>query len=232
MQDPQSVDTFNATAGGLGYYAQHGFHAETIDAELSRCVTLCGCQQMQVSLGFRYAELDRFSSLQVNQLVSNDFYSGAAFSQIKFAGPGITASATGQIPWGCSDGFHLFYTLRASMLWDDHTTNIAETSAEYRSLLTSAKSYDGAAASSAAELFISEAQIGGEWNYALKCIPATVVFRAAFEYQYWAATNTGTAKTFSFAGPLSGTPMGLATARSGNAFVDLIGFNVGAGLTW
>ena len=87
-------------------------------------------------------------------------------------------------------------------------------------------------ADSNANLFIGELQVGGQWNLALKCVPANAFVRVAFEYQYWCTSNGGYAAAYSYAGPVGG-PVGFAAGESnGNTHVNMVGFNIGTGLTW
>ena len=87
-------------------------------------------------------------------------------------------------------------------------------------------------ADSNASLFIGELQVGGQWNLALKCVPANAFVRVAFEYQYWCVSNGGYAAALSFAGPTGG-PVGFAAGESsGDTHVNMVGFNIGTGLTW
>ena len=48
-------------------------------------------------------------------------------------------------------------------------------------------------------LFIGEIQLGLEWDYALRCLPANAFFRAALEYQRWTG-GQGYSAANSFAG--------------------------------
>jgi hypothetical protein len=91
---------------------------------------------------------------------------------------------------------------------------------------------DSAIASSDASLFIGEIQVGGQWNLPLKCVPANAFVRLAFEYQYWGTSNGGYATCFSAAGPLGGTGAIANGASSGDTHIQMVGFNIGTGLTW
>jgi hypothetical protein len=54
----------------------------------------------------------------------------------------------------------------------------------------------------------------------------------AFEYQYWATNSGGGINDFAAAGTAGGPAVLAYGNSSGNTHVDLIGFNIGAGLTW
>ncbi len=235
MEEPQAVNNLDPVVG-TGLFAQSNFKAETIDLELTRMLCI-GESQAQFSVGLRYAQLEQSASVSANEILNygignNDFYSGSVLSGVKFSGTGITTALTGLRPIGCGN-FNLFYSLRASLLWDNNASNFVQTRADFQSTNgpTWSKAYNAAYASGTSDMFIGELQIGGQWNYALKCVPADAFIRVAFEYQYWAANNMGDARAFSFAGPIEG-PLGVATGRSSDAFVNLVGFNVGTGITW
>ena len=60
-------------------------------------------------------------------------------------------------------------------------------------------------------------------------MPAIAFVRFAFEYQYWATTNG----TDAVANIPTGVPGLFANSTaSGNTHIDMVGFNIGAGLTW
>ncbi|MEI8375093.1 MAG: hypothetical protein WCJ35_19910 [Planctomycetota bacterium] len=235
MDESQTVNHLDPVVG-TGLFAQSNFKAETIDLELTRLLCI-GESQAQFSVGLRYAQLEQSAGLSANKILNygindNDFYSGSVLSGARFSGTGITSALTGLRPIGCGN-FNLFYSLRASLLWDGNASNFVQTRADYQNTTGPnwSKAYNAAYANGASDMFIGELQIGGQWNYALECIPANAFIRVAFEYQYWATKNMGDARAFSFAGALDG-PVGVATGRSGDVFVNLVGFNVGTGITW
>ncbi len=214
---------------GTGSFAQSNFMGETLDLELTRLVDFCD-SLVQLTFGVRYAQLQQSAGVNANQIINGEFYSGSVLSNVGFSGAGITSSVSGLRPIGCSN-FNIFYSFRASVMWDNCASNSVQTWADFESPVNGwAKAYDGAFAGSDGTLFIGEVQLGGQWNYALKCIPANAFLRVAFEYQYWAATNMGCTSALSAA---SGPALaGVASGRSGEAFVDLVGFNIGTGITW
>lgn len=211
------------------------FKAETADLEITRpfCV---GATDLTFSMGFRYAELCQGNAFSAANVVGDAEYRGVGISRYKFAGPGMTMALTGTRPIGCRN-FNLFFSGRASVVWDDDAVSAAEARASYITDSYYADSIHSAIGSAAGNMFIGEIQVGGQWNYALKCLPAEAFLRVAFEYQHWDANNTGDATAYSYAGagsgvfPTSGT-FAVTRANSGPASVDLLGFNVGTGFMW
>ena len=66
----------------------------------------------------------------------------------------------------------------------------------------------------------------------MNCLPANAFVRVAFEYQYWGVANGGSASAYSYAGP-STDAVGFASATAnGTTHVNMVGFNIGTGLTW
>ena len=217
---------------GLDGADQQGlFQAETLDLEATR-LFCWGDTQMQWAFGVRYGEFQQASALTAYELCGSDQYAGFASSRLAFGGVGLTSSLTGVRPIGCGN-FNLFYSLRASLLWDTNTTTSVNTLAMYQAGDGGwADEFNGANAGTKGNLFIGEIEVGGQWNYALKCIPANAFIRAAFEYQYWGVTSDSCAAAFSGAGSLDGT-LGVASAISGGCgHTNLLGFAVGAGITY
>ena len=116
-------------------------------------------------------------------------------------------------------------------MFDPHQTDYVATRADYVNV-ANGHAFNDAVADSNANLFIGELQVGGQWNLALKCVPANAFVRVAFEYQYWCTSNGGFAGAYSYAGPTGG-PVGFAAGQAnGDTHVNLVGFNIGTGLTW
>ena len=131
MEEPQTVNNLDPVVG-TGLFAQSNFKAETIDLELTRLLCI-GENQAQFSVGLRYAQLEQSAGLSANAIVNNDFYSGSVLSRARFSGTGITTALTGLRPIGCSN-FNIFYSLRASLLWDDNASSCVQTRADFQSL--------------------------------------------------------------------------------------------------
>ncbi len=193
---------------GAGYYSQTQFAAETFDLEVTRLFTY-GCTNFQWAGGVRYGQFHQGVELAAAE--SDPPYAGFAASQLNFDGVGLTTALTGIRPVGCGN-FNLFYSLRLSWLWDNNASGYAIDG-----------DLDPSTDKSDASLFIGEIEAGGQWNMALKCIPANAFIRASFEYQYWNVTDRD------FYGPRS-VPEGMTDTGKGH--VNLVGFGIGAGITY
>ena len=77
-------------------------------------------------------------------------------------------------------------------------------------------------------MFIGEAQVGLEWDYALQQMPANACIRIGFEFQNWTTSGNVNGTPDSYAGAIGGLTID-AAGRVGNASTDLVGFNIGAG---
>ena len=101
-----------------------------------------------------------------------------------------------------------------------------------------AGSVNGASTAVDDNLFIGEIQLGLEWDYALRCMPANAFCRVALEYQRWTG-GQGFSAANSFAGvdvevngnPVAGS-LGDALAIADAPELDLVGLAVSTGLTW
>jgi hypothetical protein len=214
MQEPTEVTNLDAV-NWSGADQQACFRAETLDLEATR-LFCWGETQMQWAIGLRYGDAN---------------YAGLVNARNAFGGMGLTTALTGVRPIGCSN-FSLFYSARASLLWDSCATTSVQALAMYEGDDGWANAVNGASVGTKGNLFIGEIEVGGQWNYALKCIPANAFIRAAFEYQYWGVTSDSCVAAFSAAGSLDGT-LGTATAiAGGDAHTSLVGFSVGAGITY
>jgi hypothetical protein len=227
MQDPVCCTQINPL-DGTGFIADQGFRAETFDLEVTKQLCI-GDTELVFAAGARYGQFDQSSGLQVNHLVGSDLYLGDVLVNRKFSGAGLTSAVTGVRPIGCCDScFKLFYSARASLLFDGCATNRVDAYAIYEGTEAYNKGIEG----SSENLFIGELEIGGQWDIPLKCIPANAYVRGAFEYQYWCTGNSGATGAISYAGNVLG-PVGWATGASGgNSHVSLVGFMVGTGVTW
>ena len=208
-----------------------GFRAETVDLEATR-LFCWGESQMQWAFGIRYGQFDETAALAAYETSGGDQYIGYANARNAFGGVGLTTALTGVRPIGCGN-FSLFYAVRASLLWDPHATNSIHTLTTYEPAVGPWVNVPiGGADEGPGTLFIGEVQGGGQWSYQLKCRPACAFVRTAFEYQYWAVTSEGASEPGSSkgvsAGPLKPAPL----STGGNAHTHLIGFNVGAGISY
>jgi hypothetical protein len=229
-----------ATGTGNGSFGDAEFGAQTADLEVTRLLDGNCCDHMyRVSFGVRYAELSEAGSVDLTQVVPTPFQSlaGSVIAQHDFSGVGPTVGFQGFRRVNCSN-FYLFYDLRASALFENNATEYVGTRAQSVVPLAGGGyglGYDFTqvtATASNANLFIGELQLGGQWDVPLKCVPANAFFRFAFEYQYWTTGNAGGVTDFAAAGQVNGPAVVAQGTSNGNTHVDLVGFNLGAGLTW
>jgi hypothetical protein len=220
-----------ATIAGCETTFPSCLRAKTADLEVTR-LFCTGNTTLRASVGCRYAEFDEASGVSFEDYSLSQYYRGEVLSRHEFSGAGVTAGLVGLRPVGDSC-FNLFFSGRVSVLWDNNALNSVSTRAGYLGEYTNAYSANDAISNtSASNLFIGELQVGGQWNVPLKCIPANAFFRVGFEYQYWGFGADGGAAAFSAAGPLSGPSIIACGESHGNSHVDMVGFNIGAGLTW
>ena len=130
MDDP--VSNFGTSLlDGTGAIAEVGFRAEMFDLEITRRFCL-GDTQMQLAGGVCYGQLDQSSYLSANDFYGGGLYSGSVLSYRNFSGAGLTTALSGVRPIGCCESnLKLFYSARASILWDNHTTAAVDTWASY-----------------------------------------------------------------------------------------------------
>jgi hypothetical protein len=80
------------------------------------------------------------------------------------------------------------------------------------------------------DLYMFETQLGIEWNYGLRCLPANYFFRTAYEYQDWNIVGPPTG------GAGFGGTIGELTTNSfssaGLGDMQLHGIAFATGLTW
>ena len=131
MDDPVNSTDINPLNYGTGAIADAGFRAEMFDLEITRRFCI-GDTQMQFAAGACYGQLDQSSYLSANELYGGGLYSGSVLSFRNFSGAGLTSALAGVRPIGCCDsGLKLFYSARASILWDNCTTAGVDTWASY-----------------------------------------------------------------------------------------------------
>ena len=230
-----------------GYYPEQSFDSNSIfeayytDIELTRNFCVHGCKS-QLSFGARYALIEHNESIYARSdiwdnggTVHTGLLTGYGRSNRQAHGTGLTFGLNGRKPLFCNSCAHWFYNVRSSILWGCNHSSV-ETEATAVALnggTLIGGSIDTASVAVEDDLFIGEVQLGIEWDFALRCLPAKSFFRAAFEYQYWDASS-GFAQSGSFAGlgNPAATDQVSVTASAPGLIVDLIGFSVGTGFTW
>ncbi|HEX5103142.1 MAG TPA: hypothetical protein VFV87_04995 [Pirellulaceae bacterium] len=195
------------------------------------------------TFGGRYARLERNQLVAGYGTVGDVSLYGLAQAANEIEGAGFTTSlwATGPLCGCCLPcGFNWYGGARISILWADSLASAyTEANAAVKPPIGAAvaNSIDAAFASKdhSETIFIAEAQAGIQYEHCLPCHNAIFFARAGFEYQHW---NTGDvfagSNSFAFlAGgppPFGGRVDAFANAHDGN--LDLIGFVLGAGLTY
>ncbi len=235
--------------------------ADVLDIELTQRYHFLG-QQIDTSFGARYAELERNSTVVGYGDLGNgvNLY-GLAMGAYDISGTGFTTSIGGRKPlqffWcrscdscgdtACGDqcarpcGRWLgYWNVRGSVLWADSTvSSLTDANAVINNGSTVGSAFSRNKASASKDhtetLGILELQLGVEYQRHLRWCPAIGFLRIGAEYQYWGTGNlAATSNSFSFL--QGGTPAfggrvdAVADASSG--YLGLIGFTIGAGLTY
>jgi hypothetical protein len=209
-----------------------------VDIELTQGFCF-GQWRIDSSFGGRYARLERNATIVGYGTVGNgvNLY-GFAMGAHEVEGPGLTFSLGGrkQLHW-LPCGWQAYWRYRGSLLWTDSIASaLTEANAISKDPMGAANSRDKAYACEEQDVYISEVQLGIQYERCLECCPAVFFFRTGFEFQHW-ATGDALAQTNSFAflhdGDLAnfgGRVDAFANAHDGD--LSLIGFMIGAGLTY
>ena len=222
----------------FGYNSCNDLEAYTVDLEITRRVCLYDCA-MQFSAGVRHAEIEHDASLNATALADDSVLFAFADAHRVSRGTGIELGWYGRKPIFPCSCVHWFYNFHWSALWGP-TETAAETGVlvALTSLdpdaVAAAGSVNGASTHVSDNLFIGEIQLGLEWDYALRCLPANAFCRAAVEYQRWSG-GQGYSAANSFAGVEiddEPTTLGDALAIADSPELDLIGLAISTGLTW
>ncbi len=211
-----------------GVMAMNRLDAYTADLEVTKAGSFCNTK-LNWSMGVRYASIEQDTALQVLATVDDNWLVGTARSDRYAYGTGLTGGVESRTPLFCNSCAQLFWRLRGSVLWGDSYSEV-ETSSTMTDPTGNAFAVNGALLNDPTTMFIGEAAMGVEWNYALKWLPAAAFFRVAAEYQYWDASE-GNTFAESFAGAV-GEAEGISVADAGGIAMDLVGFSVGTGITW
>ena len=187
---------------------------------------------MQWAFGVRYGEFEQASSVAAYQVCEGDDYAGYASARHAFGGVGLTTALTGVRPIGCGN-FSLFYSARASLLWDSNAVTSVQTLA----------TYDGADGSGAVGVNGAAARDQGQLVHRRTRSRRTVELRPevhsgeclrprGLRVPVLGSDQRRLCGAWSAAGGLDGT-LGTASAASGgDAHTNLLGFSVGAGITY
>ncbi|MBC8873815.1 MAG: hypothetical protein H8E44_30615 [Planctomycetes bacterium] len=229
---------FDAVVGGgdRGFTRESLLETYVVDVEVMRSVCGTGAWSFDLGLGFRYVSLEDLAHLSVTSLdtaVPPAVVLATATAITEFDGSGITLSLGGDRPIyrASNSNVKLFWKTRTSLMWGDMTSS-AQTAVSVTDF--NAPGFDSqldlAVAATNDELMIGEVQAGLRWEHDLRFMPAVAFAHIAFEYQYWDA-DVGWARAQSQASVAANA--GTATAFTGSDLeMNLVGFNMGAGLVW
>jgi hypothetical protein len=225
--------------------------ASTLDIELIQRFP-CLTWKIDTSFGARWARLEREGTVVGFGDVGNGVsLTGLATGSNLIEGMGFTASIGSNVPLishpcGCVGEcqcppchWFWFWNFRGSVLWSDGKAfALTEATAVTKNAAAGfATSRDSAFVGEDLSQTVSIAglQLGVEYQRCLTCLPATCFIRGGFEYQHW-DTGDMLAQSDSFALLVGGDPQfggGVdARARAHDGNLDLLGFFVGAGLTY
>jgi hypothetical protein len=231
-------DDYDCGIPDIGYFTCSRFEAYTVDLELTRRFCLHDCW-MQASVGLRHAEIEHHESFTGLANTEEGLLEGFARANRYTRGTGVALGLYGRKPLFPCSCVNWFYNVRWSALWGP-TQTAAETFAAVHAgdpdFTASAASVNGASTYVDDTLFIGEVQLGLEWNYALRCLPANAFWRVAIEYQRWdGGLGVSTADSFAgitIDGDVDPTSIASTSAIAAKPQLDLFGFTIGAGLTW
>jgi hypothetical protein len=205
------------------------FRAYTLDLEVQRRF----CWRNWDSYGYfgvRYGSVNNDRSLGIQNSFGTDLVEASAFAGQQFNGTGITFGVFGLRPLFCDDGaLKVYFKNRYSILWGNGVASV-QTSASAANGVGFAQSTDGALAIGDGALFIFELGSGLQWESCLKCLPGRAYLRAGLEWQYWDSNAGVYAESLSFADVVSADSA--AFTQTADLLFDLVGFTLGAGITY
>lgn len=228
----------NCGCPDVGKFSWNGLNLYTIDMEVSRRFCLRD-DWMAFSMGVRHAEIRHDASITINSDLGDTNLIGYGREDSFSQGTGLVFGWYGRRPIYPCSCVNWYYNLHYSVLWGP-TNTAAETAAQI--IVNdpgSAGSTNNARTHVDDTLLIGEAQLGLEWDYALRCVPANAFFRVGLEFQSWEGGH-GSSSSSSFAGTsttdnnnvVTDTTQATVNARANEPRLDLFGFTVGTGLTW
>ncbi|REK19283.1 MAG: hypothetical protein DWQ37_01440 [Planctomycetota bacterium] len=205
------------------------FRAYTIDLEVQR--RFCWRNwNMLGYLGVRHASASNDRNMWFQNTFGSDFLENQAFAGQQYNGTGLTFGVFGMRPLFCDDGaLKVYFRNRYSVVWGNGQA-VAQTEATAQNAVAFATSTDGALAIGDGGMFIAEVGWGLQWDTCLRCFPARAFFRTGMEWQYWDA-NAGVAVGSTSAADVV-TASSYATTSAADLMFDMVGFTIGAGITY
>jgi hypothetical protein len=214
-----------------GVVSFDNFRAYTFDIEAQRRFFL-GEWMGYGFFGARYAQVDNDRGLGATSLGLEDSVQTSTFASQQFGGTGITFGLWGLRPICCDSPLKYFVANRYSFLWGNSSAASQTSASVMNDTDGFATSTNGAlAGTNQGDLFIAEIQLGLQWDAQLRCFPGRAFVRTALEYQYWDANGGLNTSADSFAS-VAGGGSATASASAGDLLFSLIGFNLGAGITY
>jgi hypothetical protein len=207
------------------------FRAYTLDLEVQRrfCWRHWDCYGF---FGVRYGSVNNDRNLWIQNTFGDDLVQASAFAGQQYNGTGVTFGVFGLRPLFCDDGaLKAYFTNRYSILWGNGVAAV-QTSALTLAAPFAGESTDGAMASGDGDMFIVELGAGLQWETCLRCLPGRAFLRAGVEWQYWDGNAGVYAGSLSFAVNEVETVGSAAFTETGDLLFDLVGFTLGAGITY
>ncbi len=191
------------------------------------------------TIGARYADIERESKVVgIGRLGNAVELLGLATGGNEMDGAGVTFSVGGSRALYHKCGWNMFWNYRGSYLYADYSVSALTQADVFRvgSPVGVSRDFAYAAADNDCDgLYVSEIQLGLQYERQLCCVPALFFCKFAVEYQHW-DTGDALAQTGSF-GQLTGAPGpfgarvdAFSDAHDGD--LDLIGFTIGTGFTY
>lgn len=209
------------------------FRAQTVDLEVQRRFCWRHWDSFWFA-GVRYAQATNDRNMWIQNSFGPALVENQSFAGQQYSGAGLTFGVFGLRPLFCDDGsLKAYVSNRYSVVWGNGTANV-QTEATVVDTVSgiTATSTDGALAIGDGGMFIAEVGAGLWWDTCLRCFPARAFFRAGVEWQYWDSNAGVSVFSQSFAlDQITGTSSA-ATANTADLMFDLVGFTIGAGITY
>ncbi|MDA7979070.1 MAG: hypothetical protein MPJ50_09925 [Pirellulales bacterium] len=213
---------------------------DVVDLEFTQEIA-CNCWTFNSSIGGRYADIEREAKVVgIGRLGGGTDLLGLAVGSNEIEGAGITFSIGASRPLYHRCGWNFFWNYRGSYLYTDYSASSLTQADAFRTApmvnaTAIARNAAFAAANNDEGVYVSEAQIGLQYERQLCCVPALFFCKIAVEYQHW-DTGDAFAQSTSFAqvqgvpGPYGARVDSTSVAHDGD--LDLIGFTIGSGFTY